>query len=205
MLKLITSPTSPFGRKAWITVLEKNIPCEIIFDIPWNENNLVTANNPLGKVPILLTESGQNIFDSRVIVEYLDTLPSQNAPLLPLDIETRIAVKRLEALADGLTDALLNLFLEFNKRTPETRSAWWIERQQGKLFNALQALSDELGEKTYYVGERLSLADISVICSLGYLDLRFTDIDWRTRHPHLATFAARMNAFPHFEASLPKA
>lgn len=204
MLKLITSLTSPFGRKAWVAVLEKQIPCEIIFDVPWNDTVLVTENNPLGKVPILLRDKACSLFDSRVIVEYIDSLSSQVTPLIPIDLENRIAVKRVEALADGLTDALLNLFLEKTKRTPEMRSQWWIDRQMNKLNGALTLLSTELGENQYYIDNRYSLADISVVCSLGYVDLRFGEIDWRSTYPNLANFVSRLNERESFQISMPK-
>jgi glutathione S-transferase len=142
-MKLVTSLTSPFARKVRIVLAEKNIACEMVVDIPWNAGTTVPQFNPLGKVPVLLRDDGSTLFDSRVIVEYLE----QQKPwpmLIPVDEAHMIAVKRWEALADGISDAAAAIFIE-RKRPAAQQSQEWIDRQLGKVELGLRAMNDELG------------------------------------------------------------
>lgn len=202
-MKLISSPTTPFGRKVRIVLLEKKIPFELEIDVPWSPDTRVGQSNPLGKVPVLVLKDGETLYDSRVIVEYLEHL-SPVGHLLPQDAANRIAVRKIEALADGMTDAAALIFLE-NKRPEELRSKEWITRQEGKVFRALEALSEELGERVHFVDGKFSLADIAVGCALGYLDFRFPYIDWRNAHANLARFAAKLAERKSFKETVPVA
>ena len=185
--KLIISLTSPYARKVRIAALEKNIEFETIVDVPWNENTAVTQFNPLGKIPIWITEQGEPIYDSRVIVEYLETIAQPN--LFPENISDRIKVKQIEALADGVMDASLCLFAERKKRPIELRHQWWIDRQFGKVHRGLTELANLLGEKKYFYGTNISVADIAVASALGYVGLRFSeDFSWTEKYPSLAKF-----------------
>lgn len=200
--KLIISTTSPYARKARITALEKNVDVEIAIDVPWNEDTGVIALNPLGKVPVLVTQEGEALYDSRVIVEYLDTFPG--AKLFPEKPEERIKVKQLEALADGIMDASLVLFAERRKRPAELQHQWWIDRQFGKVHRGLNHLDKMLGDKQYFLGDRLTVADIAVASALGYVGLRFSeDFSWQTLYPHLAKFYANLLEQPHFQETVP--
>jgi glutathione S-transferase len=200
-MKLISSPTTPFGRKVRIVLLEKKIPFELEFDVPWNPDTRVGQSNPLGKVPVLVLKDGETLYDSRVIVEYLEHV-SPVGHLLPQEAEYRIAVRKIEALADGMTDAAALIFME-NKRPEEQRSKEWVARQETKVFRALEALSEELGEHVHFVDGKFSLADIAVGCALGYLDFRFPYIEWRTAHPNLAHFAAKLAERKSFQETVP--
>jgi glutathione S-transferase len=202
-MKLITSLTTPFGRKVRIVLLEKKIPFQLEVDVPWTPDTKVRQVNPLGKVPVLVLKDGESLYDSRVIVEYLEHL-SPVGHLLPQEPDVRIAAHKIEALADGMTDAAALVYLE-NKRPEEQRSKEWIARQESKVFRALEALSESLGERLHFVGGKFSLADIAAGCALGYLDFRFSYIDWRSTHANLASFAARVGERKSFKETMPVA
>ncbi|HQV21834.1 MAG TPA: glutathione S-transferase [Agitococcus sp.] len=191
-MKLIASLTSPFARKVRIVLAEKQLEHELVVDIPWNAETQVPQFNPLGKVPVLVINEQEHtsLFDSRVIVEYLERLVPSPV-LIPKAAEAYIQTKRQEALADGIADAAATIFIE-QKRPQALQSAEWIARQQQKIDLGLQAMSQVLGDKLFFVGEELSLADISSVCCLGYLDLRFAEIAWRSQYPNLANFMTRL-------------
>lgn len=200
-MKLISSPTSPFGRKVRIVLLEKKIPFELAVDIPWNSDTKVGNFNPLGKVPVLVLKDGETIFDSRVIVEYLENV-SPVSQLIPSEPTQRIHIRKIEALADGISDAAALVFLE-SKRPEERQSKDWIVRQQSKVFKGLEALSEALGESLHFNEPKLSLADIATGCCLAYLDFRFPDIKWREAHANLSAFYEKISERPSFKETVP--
>lgn len=203
-MKLIGSLTSPYVRKVRIVANEKHIELEFVVDIPWSPDTKVSEFNPLGKVPVLVLDDGSTLFDSRVIVEYLDTVTPVSR-LIPEGNRQRIAVKRWEALADGITDSAALIFIERNQRAPEHQSHAWITRQEQSVFRGLEAMSEELGEKKWCTGDSMNLSDIATGCALGYLDFRFTEIKWREAHPNLAKLVDRLNEMKAFKETLPRA
>lgn len=203
-MKLIGTLTSPFVRKVRIVAIEKHIELEFVVDIPWNSETKVSEFNPLGKVPVLVLDDGATLFDSRVIAEYLDTVTPVSR-LIPEGNRQRIAVKRWEALADGVTDSAALIFIERAQRAPEQQSQGWIARQEQSVMHGLQAMSEELAEKKWCTGDLMNLSDITVGCALGYLDFRFPEIHWRESHLNLAKLADRLNELPPFKDTLPKA
>jgi glutathione S-transferase len=200
-MKLIGSLTSPFVRKVRIVLAEKAIGCEFLLDVPWSPDTHVPEFNPLGKVPVLVLDDGSTLFDSRVIVEYLDAL-SANAPMLPADPKERIRAKRWEALADGICDAAATALME-SRRPEGEKSPGWIVRQRGKVDLGLQALAKDLGDRAWCGGQSMDLADIACGCCLGYLVFRFPDIDWRSRHANLAALYDKLMARQSFIDSVP--
>lgn len=200
-MKLITSLTSPYGRKARVVLLEKKIPFHLQIENPWLPDSPVAAVNPLGKVPVLVLEDGACVFDSRVIVEYLDHV-SPVAHLIPSEPRSRMMVRGVEALADGVTDAAVAIYLE-KKRATEQQSAEWLALQEKTLSRGLQALADALGEKAWYLGNSMTLADIACGCTLGYLDLRFPEIDWRVAYPSLTRLADKLATRASFQDTVP--
>ena len=200
-MKLIASLTSPFARKVRIVAAEKHIDYELVVDVPWAADTHVPEYNPLGKVPVWVLEDGKTLFDSRVIVEYLDSV-SPVGHLLPKEPRPRIAVKRWEALADGVADAAALVFVE-RKRAPAQQSREWIDRQLDKVEAGLKAMSDELGQQDWCAGESFSLADIALGCTLGYLEFRFPEIDWRRVYPNLSEIHDRLMQRPAFKETLP--
>jgi glutathione S-transferase len=186
-MKLIGAVTSPYARKVRIVMAEKKLDFQFVAEDVWAADSTISQSNPLGKVPCLVMEGGEALFDSRVIVEYIDTL-SPVGKLIPTVGRERAEVKTWEALADGILDAAILARLEatWPGRTAEQRSSAWIDRQMGKIHLSLKAVSQGLGEKAYCAGVHFSLADIAVGCVLGYLDFRFPQINWRADYPNLA-------------------
>ena len=201
-MKLIGSLTSPYARKARIVLAEKKIDYEFVLDNPWNADTGVIELNPLGKVPVLVLDDDSTLFDSRVIVEYLDSVTPNNR-LLPAPGRERIRIKRWEALADGVLDAAVAAFLE-NKRPSREKSDSLIERQRQKISRSLEMMSEELGEQPWCAGNALSLADIAVGVALGYLMFRLPDIDWRQAHPNLARLYDELMQRPSFAETAPR-
>jgi glutathione S-transferase len=186
-MRLIASLTSPYARKVRIVMAEKKLDYKLVLEDVWSKDTTIGESNPLGKVPCLVMEGGEAVFDSRVIVEYLDTL-SPVGKLIPTAGRERAEVKTWEALADGLLDAALLARMEvaWPDRPEKQRSQAWVNRQMGKIDTALKAFSRGLGDKAFCNGVHFSLADVAVGCALGYLDFRFASVDWRTPHPNLA-------------------
>ena len=205
-MKIIGSSTSPYVRKVRIVMAEKKLDFQYQEENVWAPDTTIADANPLGKVPCLVMEGGEAVFDSRVIVEYLDTL-SPVGKLIPPSGRERVEVKTWEALADGVLDAAVLARLEatWPGRAAGERSAAWIDRQLDKIDRSLQAMAQGLGEQAYCHGIHFSLADVAVGCALGYLDFRFPDIDWRARHPNLARLQEKLSQRPSFVDSLPPA
>ena len=185
-MKLIGAVTSPYVRKVRVVLAEKKLDYEFVTEDVWSADTRIAESNPLGKVPCLIMDGQEAMFDSRVIVEYLDTLSPVGKLIAPSG-RPRAEVKTWEALADGLLDAAILARLEatWPGRTDSQRSPAWIDRQMGKIDEALAAMSRGLGDKAFCSGIYLSLSDIAVGCALGYLDFRFPQLDWRSRHPNL--------------------
>lgn len=200
-MKLIGSPTSPFVRKVRVVLSEKKLDYQFVLEDVWSAETEIQQFNPLGKVPCLVMEDSATLYDSRVIVEYLDTLSPFNR-LIPQGGKERATIRCWEALSDGVLDAAVTIFKERHRPT-EQISPEWISRQYGKINMAIKAMSDGLGEQALYHGNSVSLADLSVSVALGYLDLRFADIDWRNAYPNLATLYDKMAARPSFLETQP--
>ena len=202
-MRLIGSLTSPYVRKVRIVMAEKKLDYQHELEDVW-ANDKIMASNPLGKVPCLVLPGGEAIFDSRVIVEYLDTR-SPVSRLIPESSRERIEVRTWEALADGILDAAILARLEqtWPGRSAEQRSQAWIDRQLHKVSASLAAISTGLADKPWCLGIHLSLADIAVGCALGYIDFRFPQIEWRGPHPNLVRLAAKLAARQSFIDTLP--
>ena len=201
-MKLLSSAASPYTRKVRIVLAEKKIDCdfEVVDVIP--PENPVNALNPLGKVPTLVLDDGTTLFDSRVIVEFLDGA-SPLARLIPDDNRERVAVRRWEALADGSLDAGLLIRYE-SLRPKKEQSKAWTEKQVGKLTRGVAMIAAELGEKTWCQGDRYSLADIAVGCCLGWLEFRKPGgVEWRSQYPNLERHYAKLMDRPAFADTAP--
>jgi len=208
-MKLIGSLTSPYVRKVRIVMAEKKLDFQLVLEDVWASDDILKVN-PLGKVPCLVMEGQDTIsgavFDSRVIVEYVDTL-SPVGKLIPERGRERIEVRTWEALADGLLDASILARLEqtWGGRTEQQRSQVWVDRQMDKISAVLKAMSQGLGDKNWCSGNHFSLADIAVGCALGYLDFRFPLIDWRADNPNLAKLYEKLGQRQSFIDTRPPA
>jgi glutathione S-transferase len=203
-MKLIGSMTSPYVRKVRIVMAEKKLDYQFVLEDVWAADTSMADANPLGKVPCLVMEGGEAVFDSRVIVEYLDTL-SPVGKLIPVQGRERAEVKTWEALADGVLDAAILARLEatWAGRSEGQRSQAWMDRQLGKIDTSLKAMSTGLGDKPFCSGVHFSLSDVAVGCALAYLDLRFAQIDWRERHPNLARLQEKLTQRSSFSETHP--
>jgi len=201
-IRLLGSLTSPYVRKVRIVMAEKRIDYQLELEDVWAPDTRILEANPLGKVPCLIMEDGGAVFDSRVIVEYLDGM-TPVAKLIPPSGRERAEVRTWEALADGVTDALILTRLEQTQRPDEQQSPKWIERQMGKVHAGIKAMSHGHGDKPWCNGHAYSLADIAVGCALGYLDFRFSHIVWRTLYPNLARLNEKLTARPSFADTRP--
>lgn len=202
-MKLIGSLTSPYVRKTRIVLAEKKLEYEFVLDNVWAQDSNIQQYNPLGKVPCLIMDDGGALFDSRVIVEYLDTL-SPVGRLLPQPGRERAAVKCWEAIADGILDAAVAINIENVRREPQYRSQAWVDRQYGKIEAALDHMNGALEEQAAFcTGVNFSLADIAVGCALGYLDLRCEELAWRQKYPQLQRLEEKLRGRPSFASTMP--
>jgi glutathione S-transferase len=202
-MKVLGSVPSPFTRKVRIVLAEKRVECTFERVEVIAADSPVPTYNPLGKIPVLVLDDGSTIYDSRVICEFLDTV-SPIGRLIPEESRNRIAVRRWEALADGVVDAGILIRYE-RAREPQLQSAAWIARQTGKLERGLAEMAVELGEKPWCHGNGFTLADIAFGCTLGWLAFRFPEIGWRGQYPNLARHFDKLSERPAFADTVPKA
>ncbi len=202
-MKLLGSLTSPYVRKTRIVLAEKKIECEFIIDNGGPDSTGLAEHNPLCRIPVLLLDDGSTLFDSRVIVEYLDNLAPNNRMIPPPGRE-RTLIRRWEALCDGICDAASSAVME--ARRPEgEKSQAWIDRQRKVVDFSLVMCARDLGDQLWCHGTAISLADIALGGALGYLLFRFPDIDWRTPYPNLAKHYDKLMQRPSFAETVPPA
>lgn len=199
-MKLLYTVNSPYARKVRIVAAEKHIELELELVVLADPACPVKQYNPLGKVPVLILDDGDSLYDSRVIVEYLDHR-TPLAHLLPQDHSAKIRVRRWEALADGVCDAAVAVIMEQRKEAPNTEL---IDKQMGKVLSSLQTLNDDLDENKWCVNNTFSLADIAVGCTLGYLYLRFAErLDFPNAYPNLHRLQTELLKRDSFQNSQP--
>ena len=200
-MKLVGTHTSPYVRKTRIVLAEKKIEYEFVLDSPWEEGSGVPKLNPLGKVPVLVLDEDNTLFDSRVICEYLDNV-SPNNRLMPQTNRERTQVKRWEALVDGVCDAAANIVLE-KRRQAGRRSAQFVEKQMEKVQRGVQAMAEDVGEGAWTHGNSFTMADIALGAALGYLTFRITDFNWREKYPNLGRIYDKLMLRPSFAETVP--
>lgn len=202
-MKLLASLASPYTRKVRIVLAEKKIDCDMELVDVAPVDNPVNRHNPLGKIPTLLLDDGTALYDSRVIVEFLDG-KSPISRLIPDDLRDRVAVRRLEALADGVLDA--GLLVRYESLRPENeRSQAWTDKQLARMKRGMAQMASEVAERPWCHGERYSLADIALGCCLGWLDFRKPGgVDWLAEYPGLARHYEKLKARPAFADTAPQ-
>jgi glutathione S-transferase len=200
-MKLLYTPNSPFARKVRIVAIEKHIDVTLQEVMLTDPDCPIQLYNPLGKVPTLILDDDESIYDSRVIAEFLDHR-TPISHLIPQDTTSKIAVRRWEALADGICDAAIAAMLE-QRKTPELQSKGHIERQLGKVTAGLEKLNGVIAKKKWCVDEKFSLADIAVGCMLGYVDLRHKNLNWQDNYPALAKHYSILIKRPSFKETMP--
>ncbi len=203
-MKLIGSLASPYVRKVRIVMVEKRLDYEFVLEDVWSPDTTISLSNPLGKVPCLVMEDGGAMFDSRVIVEYLDTM-SPVGKLIPAAGRERASIKCWEALADGVLDAGILVRLERTQRPAERQSDAWVARQLDKVNHGLKAMAHGLGDHPFCAGKQFTLADVAVGSALGWIAFRFPEIAWRDDHPNLARLFDKLSDRPSFRDTIPVA
>ena len=200
-MKLLGTNTSPYVRKARLVLLEKNIPHDYVVDPPREPGSLVARVNPLGRIPVLILDDETCVFDSPVIAEYADSL-NDNPILIPRnDARARMRVKRWEALADGIMDSAVAVRTE-SMRPADKQEANNINLHNNAITRALVYAADQLGTREWCEGASITLADLALVSALVYLDLRQAERDWRSAHPNLAAWFARMSGRASVHAAL---
>ena len=199
-MKLVGSKTSPYVRKARVILAERSIPFEFVEESAWTAETTVPRYNPLNKVPALVMDDGDSIYDSIVICEYLDAI--SGGGLIPPEPRARAKVRRDEALGDGIADAGITAFLE-RKREASRQDPTWIARQLDKVNAGIAALAQHLGSRQYLGGGQPNMADIACACALFWVEFRMPELKWRAAHPNLGAWAARMESRPAFQSTRP--
>ncbi|HXJ53893.1 MAG TPA: glutathione S-transferase N-terminal domain-containing protein [Burkholderiales bacterium] len=192
-MKLLASPASPYTRKVRVVLAEKKIDFDMELVDVAPAVNPVNPYNPLGKIPTLALDDGTALYDSRVIVEFLDHASPLNR-LIPADFRDRMQVRRWEALADGVVDAGILV-----------RGGFQLDKQVARMHRGMARLEAELGAKNWCHGERYSLADIAVGCCVGWLGFRKPgDVDWPSEYPALARHYQKLLERPAFADTAPR-
>lgn len=200
-MKLLYSLTSPYARKVRIVAAEKRIAVDLVEVVLAEPDSTIHQYNPLGKIPVLVLDDEDCLYDSSVIVDYLD----QRTPishLIPQETKPKFQVKRWESLADGVCDASVAVMVE-NRRPESLRDPAWIAKQMNKVGRGLQVLNDDLALREYCVADRFSLADIALGCLIGYLNLRFAELDIAKNYPNLNRHFQSMMTRSSFQETAP--
>lgn len=200
-MKLISATPSPYARKVRIALAEKSVPFELLTEVPWNDDNNLPLYNPLEKLPVLILDDGSTVWESSLILEWIER-KFPKPPLLPPDDDGILAHKRMDVLSSGVCDAFILVF--FERMRPEAhRSQPWMERQLRKVRGGVAEIARVVGNQTYAVRDTFGIADISAGSVLGYLEVRFAELDWRATHPNLARYMDGLMARPSFQTTVP--
>ncbi len=198
-MKLYGSETSPYVRKARVLIQEKGIDCDWVLERPVDPGGRFRELNPLGKIPVLERDDGEVLFDSPVIVEYLDSLSGER--LIPVEGEVRWQVQKIHALADGMLDSTVTRFLE-GFRQAEFQLNEVVDKHAKKVHDSLDYADKLIAGRNHVVGDSLSFADLALAVALEYIDFRYVH-DWRSSHPELARWLLTMSERPSFVTTRP--
>lgn len=203
MYRLISATPSPYARKVRIQLAEKSIPFQLVTEVPWDNDTKTPEFNPLEKLPVLICDNGETVYELRFVNEWVE-MQHPEPSLLPKDKDSVLLAKRFEILADGICDACVLVFWE-RARAEDAQSKEWTARQLRKRDGGLKEIARLLGDKTYCVGDRLTLADIAVGSCLGWLNVRMSEFEWRDTYPNLARLQDRLEQRPSFASTVPYA
>ena len=196
-MKLRYSPSSPFVRKVWLAVLELGLEDKVeqVPTNPLSREDVMNSPNPLGKVPCLETDYGVALYDSAVIIQYLDAEFGGNK-LIPATGPDRWTALRRQALADGMIEASVLCFIE-GMRNPERQSRGWIGHNRNAVVRALMALEGEAGD----LDGPLTVGHLTISVALETADIHFADMKWRADHSGLAAWFESFRQRPSLQAS----
>ena len=201
-MRLLGTHRSPYVRKVRIAFEEKHIPYEYIIAPPADPNSHVSKYNPLGKIPVLVCDNGKAIYDSSVIVEYLDGLAGKTK-LIPEALADRIEVKRWQALGDGIADATFQISRDERLPVPMRQNAEWYLKHHKIIDAGLATMERDLGSRDFCYGNTFTLADIACGMALGYLDLALPEVVWRKSFPGLSALDGRLAQRESFRKTHP--
>jgi glutathione S-transferase len=205
---LINARPSPFGRKVAIAMIEKGIAYNVRYDVPWGKQTCTPEFSPLQQLPILVTEQGENIYDSTYILEWLEArYPSPS--LLPADVDRRLAAKKRQLLGERLMEVAQSLIFELHRPDP---SSAWVERQTKKIFGALTELERLQSEHRVSANGSIDLGDIAIGTTLLLFEFVVVaglspPIDallWRGRYARLTQFIVQLEKRPSFATTVPQ-
>ena len=202
MYQLISATPSPYARKVRIALAEKGLPFRLITEVPWHADTATPQHNPLEKLPVLLLPDGGSVYESSHILTWLE-LQHPETPLLPADVDQRLAALKLQVLCDGVCDAVVLTLFETMRAgggSPE-----WLARQRRKIEGGTAEMARLVGDRPFAVGDGFTLGDIAVGTAVGYLSVRHPALPWRSLYPALATYADRLGERPSFRNSVPVA
>ena len=209
-MRLINAKPSPFGRKVMIALHEKGIPFDVVWDIPWHKDTSVAAHNPLEQLPILITDSGETLYESSYMLEWLEH-HYPTPPLIPGDAALVLRVKLFRVLAVGVMDAIVRINFEL-ARPADCQSREWMARQKRKIVGGIREIGGLLDGGRFAVSDTFTIADIEVGAVLGHLDFLIAnipplgellekDVDWRRLHPALEGYINGLERRPSFAAA----
>ena len=202
MFKLISATPSPYARKVRIALLEKGIPFELVTEVPWNSSTATPRYNPLEKLPVLIPDSGNAVYESSYILDWLE-LKFPATPLLPPDVDGILAAKKLDVLCNGVCDAVVLTF--FERQRAGGASPEWLARQRRKIEGGMKEIARLIGTREWAVGEGFSLGDIAAGTAVGYLSVRLKEMPLREMYPALAVYVDRLGLRPSFASTVPVA
>ncbi len=197
-MKLLGPSRSPYALKAMVMIAEKGVACELDDAAPSSPE--VAAANPLAKVPTLIRDDGRTLYDSSIIVEYLDGL-ADTPKLIPEEFEDRIEVKRWEALGNGIMDAAVAISHENREPEATRKGPDFYAKHQKKIDAGLTTMEKDIGDQEFCHGDRFTLADIACGCALICVDIRVPDMNWRKSFPALDRHAERLAERGTFSAA----
>ena len=203
MLKLLSATPSPFARKVRVVLLEKKVPFELITVNPWNLTSDVERVNPLGKIPVLIPDNEETIYESSFIIEWLEVNYPKPA-LIPSNPAEALHSKKIQVLADGICEAFILLFFE-QLRAEALQSKPWADRQLKKIENGLTALEQLMPNNGFCVGNRFTIADIAVVALADYFSLRFKEYNWQSKFKKMSALVARQSGRLSFLETMPSA
>ncbi len=198
-MKLYGSPTSPYVRKARVLILEKKMPCEWVSEDPWPADSRIPERNPLGKVPALEIDPHNYLFESALIVHYLDHIDGKS--LTPKDAAGYWQAQWWQALAQGILDAAVARVLEM-RRPEDKQMPEKIEREEARIHRATAAAEGRFRGGPFLVAKKLSLADLMMGVALQYVDFRYAH-DWRSKARNLAEWHAGIVTRKSFQETVP--
>lgn len=210
-MKLHYAPASPFVRKVMVAAIELGLDEQIekveTVPVPTDTNMELAAENPLAKIPTLITDEGDVLYDSRLITAWLNELSVSEGgrSLVPEEGQAKWLVLRHEALCDGMLDAAVITRYEQAMRPEELQWPDWIEAQMGRVRRGLDFMEKTMDNWAGHSGSDVGLASIAAGCVCGYLDFRYESFTWRKKRPKLADWFERFSERPSMKQTVPHA